>query len=592
MSSKKTLAGRQKQAVFIALAAILLLVIALFVVRYLVSIYEFVDADGTEYTVKRQDGVYGLFDKSGNRMSTTVEDGKKYFVTEAGTLVSVSESGGTSVYAVVDTEGGEIASEYNRLMIFPKIETAQIRSIRVTNEHGTFTFARTKSGNMAIQGYESVAYSREAYSYLSSLCGSMVVMNGGRYTAEVIDTYGLEEYGLDEPQATFTITSAAGKSYTVLVGDMIVSGNGYYVMLEGRETVYIVNAYYSVLLNAVESYVEPALIYGMDVNNYPEVQNFRVYRYTYDEEEKPSASLITALSYWPYEERENTEYQTQAYRMIEESLAAYVPESNSVTSTMQKLIELEKAKVVKLGVTDKALADCGLNKPETLLSYDFEARSGNQMLRLSTRIWFSSLTERGTHYAYVEAEITDGVSRMPVTAFDYILEIDVSALPFLSWGKIDWVEIYYFHINIMLLEQVEITLPTGTMTLDFKVGEDDVERIVATLNGESKDINVAEFKKIYIQMLYGVLFDEADKTDEELEALVKDESKHQLSYRVKTRKTDKTEGIDNTYSFYYLAETDSYLTINGGGEFYVLSNAVKQLAADAVKLWEGVVIDR
>ncbi|MBO5305260.1 MAG: DUF4340 domain-containing protein [Clostridia bacterium] len=423
MSANKTLAGRQKKTAILIACAIVLLAVMLAVVNYLVSIYEFEDTDGTKYTVKKADGEYALFDKQGYMMDTTLEDGKEYFLTELGTMVSVSESGKATVYAVVDTGEGESLSDYNRLMIFPKVDSSAIRSLRVTNKHGSYTFER-KSGSMVIKGFDTVVYDQNSYAYLAALCGSMVVMNDGRYTSEVIEQYGLDEYGLDEPQASFTITSDAGKVYTVHIGDAIVSGNGFYVMLEGRETVYIVNGYYTMLLEPVESYITPVLFYGANENNYPEVENFYVYEYSYDEAGNPSADMVTALTYWPYEERENTEYQTQSYKMIDEALAAYIPESSAVTSTLQLLASLENASVVKLGVTSKALSDYGLDQPKTLLSFDFKTAVSGKTYYMKNRFWFSEMTERGTYYAFADCEISeDGKTYLPMMSLDYILEI-------------------------------------------------------------------------------------------------------------------------------------------------------------------------
>ncbi len=587
MSANKTLAGRQKKTVIAIACAIVLLVAALVTVNHLVSIFEFTDTDGTRYTVKRESGAYALFDENGYMLDTVIENGKEYFVTDLGTLVSLAASGKASVYAAVDTDDGESVSEYNRLLIFPRVESAALKSLRVTNEHGSYTFER-KNDKVVLSGFETVAYDQNSYAYLASLCGNMVVMDGGRFPAKTVEKYGLAEYGLDKPKATFTLTSTAGKVYTVNVGNPVVSGNGYYVQFAGRNTVYIVNSYYSMLLEPIESYITPLLTYGVNTNNYPEVQNFRVYDYSYDESGTPTASLVTALTFWPYEERENTEYQTQSYKMIDEELLAYVPESTAVTSTMERLATLENAAVVKLGVTDKALADRGLDKPTKLLSYDFTATENGKTYHLRNRFWFSSITERGTYYVYPEVEISeDGKTYLPLLALDFILELSPASLPFMGWDKIDWVEEYYFHINIMLMEQMEIDTPEGKITFDFTVGKDDVERITASMNGETRNVNVAQFKELYRHMLYGVLFDEAGRSREELDALAQKPDKWQLSFRVKTKSTDKTSGIDNTYSFYYLGDSESYLTINGGGEFYVLTTSVNTTIDYALRLWRG-----
>lgn len=136
-SQNKTLAmGQKRAAIFIALA-ILLLAVALVIVNYLVGIDTFTDLDGTEYTVKKSDGVYALFDANGYMVETVVEDDTVYYSTDLGTLVTISNSGVAEIFAVVDTEGMESVSDYNNLMMYPRIQTSNIQKLHVTNEYGS-----------------------------------------------------------------------------------------------------------------------------------------------------------------------------------------------------------------------------------------------------------------------------------------------------------------------------------------------------------------------------------------------------------------------------------------------------------------------
>lgn len=582
--AKRSLAQRQKKTVIFALAAILLLVVAFFAVRYLVSIYDFTDTDGTPYFIKPEGGSYALFDENGYMLDTTLEDGKEYFVTDIGTMVALSADGKATVYAAVDTDEGEDISEYDRLLIFPKVESAKQQSLRIENSHGSFTFRRGSDGKTELRGYESITYNSETYAYLAALCGSLVAMD--KYGSEVIDEYGLGEYGLDQPQAKYTVTGNGGKSYTILVGDAIVSGNGYYVMLEGRQTVYIVNAYYAMLLDPIESYIEPLMAYGLTTTNYPEVQNFRYVRYEYDEAGVPTAEPVAALTYWDYAERENTEYQTQSYKMLDADMGEYTPNSNAVTTTMNNIAAMEHASVVKLGASDKVRAEYGLDKPESLITYDFVLTdaSTKQKTYLRYYYWFTGMTERGTYYAVADMQMSeDGETYTYVPMFDYILELDRAMAPFLEWNKIDFVEPYYFHRNIMIIDEISFRTPSYDISFKLTIGKDDVERIVATMNGESREIDIDQFKVLYRNMLFDVLYDETGKTDAEQKAIVDDPARHQLSYRVKTG----VNKLDTTYSYYYLAESKSYITIGGGGDFFVMSSMVNKLAEDVIRLWNG-----
>ena len=136
-NQKRTLASTQKLAAILIALTIVVLAVVLAVVNYLVDIDTFTDIDGTEYSVKRQNGAYGLYDANGYILETVEDNGNIYFLTDLGTMVSVSPLGETKIFAVVDSEDGEGVSDYNRLMIYPRIQVSDIKTIRVSNEYGS-----------------------------------------------------------------------------------------------------------------------------------------------------------------------------------------------------------------------------------------------------------------------------------------------------------------------------------------------------------------------------------------------------------------------------------------------------------------------
>lgn len=584
MSKNTSLATRQKRSVVIAAVVIVLLAIAVAIASYFVSLGEFVDVDGTKYTVKQKDGVFGLFYENGYRLETTVEDGKTYYVTDIGTMVSVSEVGKTSIYAVVDTDDGEGVSDYKRLLIFPKIASEKIQTLKITNETGTYSFVRNSYGKMVIKGYDAVAYNEENFAYLAGFCSSLVAME--KYPAATVDKYGLDEYGLDQPAASFTISAGGGKSYTLHIGDPIVSGNGYYVMLEGRNTVYIINSYYSMLFSPVEAFVQPLITYGLTTTNYAEVYNFQMFSPTYDAEGNATTNRDVALTFWPLDERIDTEYQTQVYKMTDEDLKNYIPNSSAVAETMLGIAQPTTATVVKLGVNEGALKKYGLDQPQKILSFEFKAKSGSTVYLLKNYILFSKMTDNRTHYltSIVQMSEDGGKTYYEVPAFDMILEMDRSELPFMDWGTIDWVERYYFHRNIMVVDSIEITTPNETYLLRLFADEDDVQSVTATFGGKTIELNVKEFKIYYRNLLYGNLYDSTDLSDDQHKAITDKSENFQYSYRIKT----KVNNLDNTYAFYRLSETKSYLTIDGDGEFFVLSSFVDKYVSDIADLVAGV----
>ncbi len=588
---KKTLAVRQRTAAIIALVLIVLLALVYFYVDYLVSIDTFIDIDGTEYTVKTSGGVYALYDSDGNILDTTVENNVIYYMTNIGTLVRVDERGDTSIYAVVDTDDGEDVSTYNNLMIYPKINPSDIKSIEINlkgEDSSSYKFYRNSDNAMVLSGNENVQYDAELYSWLAAVCGNTTVVRKISKTA--LDTYGYEEYGLDDPQASYTIKTDK-KSYTIDIGNKIVSGNGYYVKLDGRDSVYIMNSQVGkYVLQAVEYYITPKLGYGITESNYMFVHNLSFVDFIYGEDGSVDTDLIIALSYWPYEEREGTEFQTQAYS-IHSAFDGYTPSSDAVYSAMSSLTTFD-ANVVHLGLENEALAKYGLDKPDKTLYFEMEAKdsSTGDKFMLKQTIYFSELTENGTYYAYTTVKYPNKSGSMDITmdGLDFIVEVDKAYLNFLDWETLDWIERNYFQINIGICQYVEFELADGSKyAFAIQMNADDtIAGIYSVKNGKLIQINTTYFQTLYLNMLGGKLFGSADLSDEEETLLTESKDKFRLSWTFTT-----STGLTRTHKYYQLDGTKDYITINDNGGFYVLSANTKKLAEDIVKVYNNQKIE-
>ena len=587
-NQKRTLAGGQKRAALLIALAILLLSVVLVIVNYLVGIDTFTDLDGTEYTIKKSNGIYALFDENGYMTDTVVEDGKTYYSTELGTLVTLSDNGTAKIFAVVDTEGIESVSEYNNLMMYARIPVSNIQKIQVENEEGTYTFERGENGKMYIKGRKDTAYNETLLAYLQSVCGNTTVMR--KISPAAVEKYGYDEYGLDAPKASVTVTAKDGTTHTIRVGKQIVSGTGYYVRLEGADSVYIFNAYIgSTVLVPLETYVTPVLLYPLTSNNYMLVQNFRVDSLSYDEAGKMIADNDIALSYWDYAERQGTEFQSQPYVMVDEALSGYTPSPDAVYTVMYNFLEMEYKKLIKVDATDEDLVKYGLDKPVKSLYFEFSEKDSSTGVTYHAKnyVFFSELTENGTHYVTSNVYVSKDNKQNYVkwSAYNQIVEVDRSFLPFIEWETLDWVERDYFRLAIDLCDTLTFTSPTYDITFDIVPVDDDVEAYVVTEPGKQK-LNINYFKTLYLNMQYGKLFGSTHMSEQEIAAITADKSRHVLSWTMKTTVTQ----IERTYDYYWLDENRALVTVNGVGEFYVLTTAVEKLIQDAYDVANGIKI--
>ena len=485
---RRSVLRAQRRAIIILLAGILLLVGVLAFVKYIVSIYVFSDVDGEKYYIKKVAGKYALTDASGALMDVT-KDG--YYVTaKASTLLEIDENTGDyNVVAVVDTEEGESLGTSKRLLMYNHTSQDHIQSLEVHNSYGTFTFYRDADDNFQIKGYEGTPYQPTLFSSLAVSCGYTLTIQkikdpikdaDGKYTEyglapqKRVDADG-NEY--DYTPSWYRMTDTDGHSYSVYIGDEIPSGAGYYVKYTQRDAVYIMS--YSVEGNIIsmydpthpaedvanildlpiERFVQPAISYPMQMNNYFDVRTFtlvsREELKLADADENYVMSPIVSFSFWDMDSRFGTFYHSRAYELHYPE--DYLVNSNSADATMQAFYTMAISRTVKLGPTEEDIKKYGLDDPYRLIYFVFE---GGENLGIEHYIYVSDLTPSGTYYV---------MSNL----YNFIVEIDSSQMLFLDYKLTDWVDSSYFDMNLAWAKEiiVEANGKTYTFRMDNSLSD-------------------------------------------------------------------------------------------------------------------------
>jgi hypothetical protein len=270
---------------------VLLLAITLPVVNYFVDRDVFYDIDPgkTKYYIQKKDGEYAIYDKNGVILPQTYD---KFYSTKYGTLVKVdADDGETQIVGVVgdiDLNSSErIDYTTVRYLMFPTVFQSDYDYVELTNEHGKFKFVLDENEVFWIEGEEKFTYLDETY-YI--LCARIASAFGYTLAKEKIknpkmlpDGSGIDyaEYGLVPEERTdeegntysytpikYTIKTKSGATYTVTVGDAIVSDGGYYAKCEGNDTVYILGTELDVATYPIESFLSPAMMYPTTTANY------------------------------------------------------------------------------------------------------------------------------------------------------------------------------------------------------------------------------------------------------------------------------------------------------------------------------------
>ena len=373
VQNKKSSLSTQKKAVWITAILTVLLIIGLIVVKYVVDIYSYVDTDGTKYTIKKSDGLYGLY--YDGKLCDINEDG--YYLTRFGNQLTVNpETGEYQIYAIVDVEGTEQVGVNQRVLMFKQLTydasstkdpSRIIQTIDIENQHGHVVYERGQNSNdFVIKGHESAFLNRELFAQLSNGCGYTISQMRLENPVSLPDgSIDLAEYGLapevrtrtdeegneetyDYTPNRYTITTLSGDKYSVILGDATVSGAGYYAMYEGRDKIYILSSVNldAAVLQPGEALVTPMIIYPMSMNTHFNVSNF-TYRTDIDYE-RILVELVMELTGYDISDvvpdPETGKYPEEALEKIKEAQAILQKEEaaedyETANGRYEKLIE-------------------------------------------------------------------------------------------------------------------------------------------------------------------------------------------------------------------------------------------------------------
>ena len=310
-ATQKTSLGTQKRAIAVLIVLAMVLALALGVVSVIVDIYEYEDLDGTEYTIKKKKGEYGLY-KDGVICDVN-KDG--YYLTALGTQLDVDpETGEYEIYAVVDVEGTEQVGVQQRVLMFKQLTYDQsstkdtsriIKSFEIHNQKGSFILERGDDNRFSVKDHPQAVLVDELFAQLSNGCGYTISMQRLENPVRLPDgSIDYSEYGLapekrvkqdeegkevldddgqpityDYTPTWYTVTTMTNDAYTVTLGDATVSGAGYYARYADRDTVYILSSINldAAVLQPIEALIRPMMVYPMTMNTYFQVSNFTYY---------------------------------------------------------------------------------------------------------------------------------------------------------------------------------------------------------------------------------------------------------------------------------------------------------------------------
>lgn len=465
-----------------------------------------------------------------------------------------------------DTVDGEVIGVGDRYMIYPQVEREKIRSLKVENEHGSYEFYTDKNGTFQIRGHEGVAYDQTKFANLVTSVGYPLAK------VKVVDNatdQELEEFGLLTPRAYWTLTTTAGKTYRVAVGYDLLTGGGYYVMLDGRRSVYVLDdTLEDGVLASVEYMTSCILVTGLSQESYLSVDNFTVRR---------NGDILVKINQVPESERVNDQALLENIISYPEG---YYPNEELYYNVLFSYVEYTGESVLYLDPTSEEYLACGLpdmhaenaEPPAYQVSFDV---AGEPII-----LYFSEKQPDNT-YNVVSSLFPEKIVSVSADSCEY-LEKDLLA----------WLARYPFQQWIITVSAMEIRGAGADVKFTLTHGKDAAGN--GTLEVQSStgkfipNEDVINFRQFFRTLLSVKIEDYVPMTEENIATLTADEANCLLSFTI-----TNLQGEDTVYKFYPYSGSGrrALMTVNGHGEFYVLTDLIEKIASDANKVLAGLDVN-
>ena len=462
--------------------------------------------------------------------------------------------------AVETDEGESVGMGIGKILVYEYVKNEDIQTITVTNEYGEYTVYRDEEGSPQIKGFEGVSFHKETMASLMTSIGYPLAITKIEDPNELSE-YGLAEVTLEDGSvkrpASFEFTTKDGKSFRGLVGDKIVTGNGYYFLYEKRpDVVYVLDLTIAgTVLAPVEALVDPMIVTPLTENDYFLVHDYILMK---------GDDTILSFDYIEESERADTENVTKTYRMLSHDYL--YPSDEAIADAMYGLFTSVNdgiLETVKLGFDEQDLEKYNLTGNCYSLYYKHNG--------LENFILISPRSADGTYY------VASPLFRQIVKGGD-------DTFGFVRRDLFDWVEPSFFQMKIGFISDITVAAGDFSVTYDLR-GEG--QNLTVTERGTGKKPDVTNFRQFYKTLLYASYEGESALTSDEL-AIYRSmpDSEAQVVLTINTE-----AGTELKYRFFRYSERRSFVDFGERGQFYCLSTMAEKILADAKRVQSGEEIN-
>ncbi len=492
--------------------------------------------------------------------------------------------------------------------------------------------------------YEYAPFDDSKFSYLVTTTGYVLCSSRIEDHCKDYSVYGLDYSDLSEA-TYFKITTRSGASHTVVVGDRLPSGGGYYVrcldtdksLEDGKEyqrdSVYILSDVYatSTLLSDPTQMVVPYLTYPVTYMSELEAiaiwSNEEKYysnkldeqgNQVYDENGKAVVTWSPAIYAKPASQKSSDPFSSFAglcaFYLVNpagyygseglENLTKVFNdfEGDSILELGKKLTSSDGEEYI--GFEDSVFEKYHLKDPRYMLYYKANG--------FDNYLYFSELQEKSYYYVYS-------------TVFNIICKVNLTTAYFMDWDINSFVLSQIFYLKIDNCQSVELKgsyydlgvdneKRKGLQQIDSKYQLEGLGNSLTVIEQNTgKTVDTDNFRQLYRVMLQSYIRDLLE--NEEIEAAKSGDPyftmtvitrptpvyKKDASGKATTEIDFMLPSVTRVYRFYTVTGGKTLCTIenideNGissgeTGSFYMMTASVQKIMASSVDLMNGVDVD-
>ena len=436
-----------------------------------------------------------------------------------------------------------------------------IEYMEIENAHQTYR-VRMVDSKVEIVGFETVPLLEAS---------SAGLFNSGetlRLETKICDDCeDLDDFGLEDPQATVTIQSYTGSVAKFHIGDMTPNHDYYYMCVDGERTVYILETLFAErYLKSVVEYCDP-----------------KIYKTFVPYDDFVALSVVSPTGEYAFRKATEDESKSGVYfgGIAMDKPFHWGADADAIELVMTSMVGLTADSVVDVGVSEEELVQYGLDAASrTEIKLSVYADPNPMMYNNQTNAYYDSSKPTGE---YTDFSVTYRIGK-EVDDQVYVMFEDRDVVYTMSRENFSWLEKRpYQFCNHMLfgeyisnLSALQISTPEDSWTFELKnAASNDKDELEVTCGSVS--VNGKQFRSFYANLMSIYPSGEATKPEGASEADL--EIRYVMS-----------DGREEILRFYKI-DARNYAAETGGSVFLsVRVTELEKVLNDIQKLLKGQTI--